>query len=115
MTQFKLHYKETMPFSDQAVQLNLLANTAVAFTVPGTSADMYRIQFSWAYNANVYVGYNVAPVVPPANAATSSPNVEFRPGFDGSGRYVRGGDVLTFISLLATGDSGFSLLKLPSQ
>lgn len=109
---FNTNFLGTLPFSDLTVQIALAATTELTYTVPGTTADLYRCEFSWAYNASVWVGYNTTASVPPAGAITTSSNesLEFRPGI----RYVRGGDVLHFISDSIVTNGGFSLLKLPS-
>jgi hypothetical protein len=109
MTRFNSNFNGALPFSDISGQVGLAANTALPYTVPGDNTTRYRIEFSWSYNANVYVGYNVTAVVPVAGTLTDDANIEFRP----SVRYVRGGDELSFISRDATPDFGFSLLQLP--
>ena len=110
MTTFNSSFDETRPFSDMAVQINLSANVAQSYTILGTSADTYRCEFSFAYNANVWVGFNVTATSPSGGVPTVSNNIELRP----SARYVRGGDVLSFISNANASDVGFSLLKLPA-
>ena len=112
MTRYNSNFEGTLPFSDQTGRIALAANTALPYTIPGTSADQYRMEFSWPYNANVYVGYNTTAVVPVAGAITTSSNIsiELRPKV----RYVRGGDVLSFVSSSLVTDGSFSLLQLPS-
>ena len=109
MTNFNTNFLETLPFSDLTGQLALAANTALTYTVPGTNAIQYRIEFKLAYNANVYVGYNITATVPTPGTLTSNSRIEFRPNV----KYVRGGDVLSFISNALVTDSGFSLLTVP--
>ena len=108
-TPFNSSYNDTTPFSDTTSQFALAANVALPYTVPGDSSMSYRIEFSWAYNANVYVGYRVAATVPTAGTLTSNNNIEFRPKL----KYVKGGDILSFISNTIVTDGGFSLLRLP--
>ena len=109
MTSFNTGFLDTTPFSNLTAQFGLNAGTALPYTVPGTSATSYRATFSWPYNANVWVGYNVTATTPTENTMSSTANMELRPDF----RYVRGGDVLSFISIGAVTDAGISLLTLP--
>lgn len=112
MTKFSTNFLETLPFSDHAVQVGLAANTALPYTIPGTDAAQYRCEFSYAYDANVWVGYNTTAVVPVAGTVTTSSNssIVLRPKI----KYVRGGDVLSFISGSIVSNMGFELLLLPS-
>jgi hypothetical protein len=108
MTDFNTSSLNCLPFSNQTAQLALAANTALTYTVPGNSSMSYRCEFSWAYNANVYVGYNVSATVPSAGTLTSNSAIELRPTI----RFVRGGDVLSFISSSIVSDASFSLLRV---
>ncbi len=112
MTRFNTNYLETLPFSDRTVQVGLAANTELTYTVPGDKSVQYRCEFSYAYDANVWVGYNTAAVVPVAGAVTTSSNtsIVLRPDI----KYVRGEDVLSFISGSLVSNMGFELLLLPS-
>ena len=110
MTIYNEAYDGCFPFSDTSVQIALAASTAVTYTIPGDSSKIYRCEFSWAYNSSVWVGYNIAAIVPPAGVVTSGGNLEFRP----SVRYVKGGDVLSFISDSLITNAGLSLLQLPN-
>lgn len=107
-TQYAQSYEGTSPFSDTCSKLALAANTAVSYTVPGTSANRYKIVFSWPYNANVYVGYNVTATTPSAGNITSSPNLALRP----LEKFVSGGDVLSFISSAVVADGAFELFSI---
>lgn len=106
MTQYQSLYLGTTPFSDTSVSINLVAATVATYTVPGTPQQKYRAKFSWGSGANVYVGLNTIPVASTSGAVTSMPNVEFLPDL----KYVKGGDVLSFLSTSAVTDSGLSLL-----
>lgn len=112
MTRFNTNYLECLPFSDQTVQVALAANTALPYTIPGTNDMQYRCEFSYAYDANVWVGYNTTAVVAVAGTVTTSSNssIVLRPKI----KYVRGGDVLSFISGSIVSNMGFELLLLPS-
>ncbi len=106
-------YRESfgaMPFSDTGTGINLAANTELTYTVPGTSNDQYVCQFAWAYNANVYVAINQTPVLPAAGALGAGYNQELRP----VSKFVRGGDVLHFLSVSAAADNSLSLYSLPA-
>lgn len=110
MTTFNSAFDETRPFSDMAIQIDLTATVAQSYTIPGTTANKYRCEFSFAYNANVWVGFNVTATTPSGGLPTACNNIELRP----VARYVRGGDVLSFISSVNAADVGFSLLQLPA-
>lgn len=107
MTQYLPAY-DAVSFSDTAAQINLTATVVATYTVPGTVANKYRCQFSWAYDASVYVGLNATPVASTGGTITASRNVEFRPTV----KFVKGGDVLSFYSTDDVADSGLSLLSL---
>lgn len=112
-TPYQNAYNNTMPFSDNAPTVALAANTELTYTVPGNSSLRYRVSFSWAYNSNVWVSVNSTASIPTPGTINSSSTQEYRPGADGSARYVRGGDVLHFISdAIITG--GFRLYVLPA-
>lgn len=107
-TPYQNAYNNTVPFSDTSPTVALAANTEITYTVPGDSSQRYRVNFSWSYNANVWVAVNTTVTVPTPGTINSSSTQEYRPGADGSARYVKGGDVLHFISdAIITG--GFSL------
>lgn len=112
MTQYNTSFEGTLPFSDQTVQIALAANTELTYTIPGDATMKYRCEFSWLYNSAVWVGYNTSATVPPPGAVTTTSNVslELRPNI----KFVKGGDVLHFISSSLVTDAGLMLLALPS-
>lgn len=99
----------TTAFSYDAYTINLVANTPLTLTVPGNNSQKYEVQFSWPYNANVWVGFNLAASIPIDGVITSTPNNELRP----DKRFVRGGDVLSFVSSAIVSDSGVRFLTIP--
>lgn len=109
---FNTNYLECLPFSDQTVQVALAASTALTYTIPGDNSIQYRCEFSYANNANVWVGYNTTAIVAPAGAVTTTSNksIVLNPKI----KYVRGGDVLSFISDSIVSNVGMELLVLPS-
>lgn len=111
MTQYNSSFNGTYPFSDTAPQFSLAANVELTYTVPGTSVDLYRVEFSVPYNANIWIGYNATATSPTPATMSSSTRVELMRS--GMARYVKGGDVLHFVSNAIVTDAGFSLLKLP--
>lgn len=108
-TPFRESFGECTPFSNTTAQFGLTAATALSYTVPGQSDQKFRCEFSWPYNANVWVGYNVTATSPTENTMSSNANIELRP----IARYVNGGDVLSFISISAVTDAGLRLLAIP--
>jgi len=112
MTTYNSAYNECYPFSGDTCQFALAANTALTYTVPGDNTVRYRVDFSFPVygNGDVWVGYNVAATSPAAGTITTNRYIELRPDV----RYVRGGDVLSFISNEIVANAGFSLLQLPN-
>lgn len=105
---YNANYLETMPFSDTCVQLNLAANAAQSYTVLGTPEQYFQAYFEYASNSNVFVCNNATATVPAGGTHTTQPYNEFKP----EKRYVRGGDVLSFITPDATAYMGMSLRQL---
>jgi hypothetical protein len=107
---YNSNYDLTIPFSDVSVRIGLAANTVLTYTIPGDALTKYAVRFAYNEIANVFVRLNAAPTVP--TGVSSEPYSEYRPGDDGSQRYVQGGDVLQFITPDATAYVGFSLRQL---
>jgi hypothetical protein len=110
-TPYNNSFDNTTPFSDTASNMALAANTELTYTVPGTGNKKYKAEFSWPYNANVWVSINETAVVPTPGTIVTSARCELRPTY----RYVVGGDVLHFISSSIVTDAGFRLLQLPNS
>lgn len=106
--QYNSNYNETMPFSDTAVQVNCAANVAESFTVPGTTEQQFQAFFEYASNSNVFVCKNTAPTIPASGTVGTQLYNEFKP----QKRYVRGGDVLYFITPDTNAYIGVSLRQL---
>lgn len=108
-TPWNRNFSETFPFSDTGAMMLLAASTALPYTVPGTSATTYRAHFSVSTSQDVWVSLNGTATVPTSNVATATYNQErIDVGFS---RYVKGGDVLSFIST-GTPQVGVSLLQI---
>lgn len=105
---YNANYIETMPFSDTAVQVNCLANAEETFTVPGTVTTQYQAYFEYASNSNVFVRLNATPAIPAGGTVGTEPYNEFKP----KKRYVRGGDVIHFITPDTNAYIGVSLRQL---
>lgn len=106
--QYNANYIETMPFSDTAVQVNCGSNVEQTFTVPGTPEQQFQAYFEYNQSSNVYVCKNATPVIPSSGSVGTQQYNEFRP----KKRYVRGGDVLHFITPDANAYIGVSLRQL---
>lgn len=113
MVAYNSNYDLTIPFSDVCAQVALGVGVEQTYTVPGAATVSYSARFSYAQDANVYVRLNGVAAVPGAGSVASEQYNEFRPGADGSQRYVKGGDVLHFITSDATAFVGVSLRQLP--
>ena len=110
MTEFRSQYNGCYPISDTNINILLAASTAISWTVPGTSSQTYRAEFSVASNADVWVCKSATAAVPTSNTVTSTRYQE-RIGINYA-RYVQGGDVLSFIST-GTPQVGVTLLSMP--
>lgn len=106
-TPFQINFKDTFPVTNTGMQTLLEANTAVTYTVPGTSDQIYRAKFSCQTGAEVWIGFNVVATVPTSNTVTNISKIEFIPLFEA--RYVSGGDTISIIST-GTPQVGISLL-----
>ncbi len=111
--QYNSNFDLTIPFSDVCAQVAMAANAEETYTIPGAATVRYAARFAYTYNSNVFVRLNSAPTTPPGGTVTTQQYSEFRPGDDGSQRYVKGGDVLHFITPDATAYAGVSLRQLP--
>lgn len=110
MTLYNSNFDETYPFTDDTARFALATNVAQTYTVPGTNAVKYKAIFSYNATVNVFVGINTAATVPPAGTNQTTQNIEYRP----YSRYVKGGDVISFMTPDASGYVGVSLWKLPA-
>jgi hypothetical protein len=111
---YNSNYDITVPFSDVCVQFNLATNVEDTFTVPGSATNNYSVRFGYTNNSNVFVCLNATPTIPGSSVVGTQQYNEFRPGDDGSQRFVKGGDVLHFITPDAAGAyMGISLRSLP--
>lgn len=106
--QWNANYIETLPFSDTCFQIHALANAEVSFTVPGTDTQQYQAYFEYASNSNVFVCKNAVPVIPAGGVVGTQSYNEFKP----IKRYVRGGDVIHFITPDTAAYVGVSLRQL---
>lgn len=112
-TLYSTNYDLTMPFVDDSTQFFLAAASDEIYTVPGTSQDVYSVRFSYTESSNIFVSLNDTATIPDGGAPVSTQVfTEFRPGGDGSQRYVKGGDVLHFITPDTTAYVGIRLMKL---
>lgn len=111
---YSSNYEQTIPLSDVCAQIHLTANVGQQFVVPGVDTIKYSVLFSYISTSNVFVCNNAAPVIPAANTVGVQQYNEFRPGEDSvTKRYVKGGDVLHFITPDATAYVGIRLMQLP--
>lgn len=108
-TPYQMNFCECFPFSDTGMDAILAASTALPWTVPGTDKNVYRVSFGCSSNAEIWVKKNGTALVPISNTITTTYEQEFV--VPGMCRYVKGGDVLSFIST-GTPQIGVSLLQL---
>lgn len=105
---YNANYLETMPFSDVCLQLNLATGVPQSWTVPGTSDQYFQAYFEYASNSNIFVRNNGTASAPGGGAQTTQQYNEFKP----EKRYVRGGDVLSFVTPDAVAYMGVSLRQI---
>ena len=105
---YNANYIETMPFSDTCVQVNCGASVEQTYTVPGSPETQYQAYFEYASNSNVFVSKNATPTIPASGTIDEQQFTEFKP----CKRYVRGGDVLHFITPDTNAYIGLSLREL---
>lgn len=98
-------FTNSSPFSGMAPQFALAASVALTYTVPGDSSVQYRAEFSYPYDANVWVALNSTATIPTAGTMSPNSGSVLRPAC----KYVRGGDVLSFISNSIVANAGFEL------
>lgn len=113
--QYNSNYDLTIPFSDVSYQVACSANVEETITIPGTSTNYYSMKLNYNADANVFVCLNSTPTIPSAGTVGSQQYNEYRAGCDGSQRYVRGGDVVHFITPDTSAYIGVSLRQLPGQ
>ncbi len=106
--QYNSNYDGTIPFSDSASQVNCGSNVEQTVTVPGPATAQYQALFEYIQNSNVFICLNATPVIPSIGSVGSQQYNEFRP----KKRYVRGGDVIHFITPDASAFVGVTLRKL---
>jgi len=107
-SQYNENYKGTMAFSDSCAQVGLNINVGQTVTVPGTSNMKYQAFFSYNSSENVYVSLNAAPIIPTLGTVGTQAYSEFRP----RKRYVKGGDVVHFITPDTTAYCGVSFRQI---
>jgi hypothetical protein len=108
-TQYNINHERCRPFSDTCMNALLAASTALTYTVPGSESITYRAEFSCSSTADVWVCNNGTAQVPTSNTAATT---RYQERIDGNTiLFVRGGDVLSFIST-GTPQVGVSLLQI---
>ena len=105
---YNSNYNETIPFSDTDIQIACQANAALSYTVPGSDLMQYQAYFSYTQQSNVFVCKNSAPTIPSNGTVGTQQYNEFKP----IKRYVKGGDVLYFITPDTLAYIGVSLRQL---
>ncbi len=110
---YNSNYDLTIPFSDVCYQIGLLANGEKTITIPGAATVNYSARFTYTENSNVFVRLNGTATVPAGGTVGTQQYGEFRPGSDGSQRYVKGGDIIHLVTPDVSGYVGVSLRQLP--
>ncbi len=105
---YNSNYDGTLPFSDTCSQINCGSNVEQTVTIPGTTTTQYQALFAYTQASNVFVRLNGVPTIPSSGTVGSQQYGEFRP----EKRYVKGGDVLHFITPDANAYIGLSLRQL---
>lgn len=105
---YNCNYDGTMPFSDVCIQVNCATGVAQTYTVPGGPTTQYQALFEYNQSSNVFIRLNGVPTTPAAGTQSTQQYSEFRP----HKRYVKGGDVIQFITPDANAYIGVSLRQL---
>ena len=108
---YNANFIETMSFSDTCLQLNLAATAVQSWTVPGVSDKFFQAYFTYNCNANVFVCKNGTASIPSSGTNTTQQYNEFKP----KKRYVRGGDVLSFVTPDTVAYMGISIREIPGS
>jgi len=90
------NYNDTTNFSDTTTRIALTSGSTVTYTVPGLATDNLQVIFTLTDDSTLFVGYNKTATVPAANSVTSDQFIELMK--NGFKRFVRGGDVLSFVT-----------------
>jgi len=110
VTPYNKNFQNVHSFSNTNLNALLAASTALPFTVPGVSTQLFRAKFRSSSTAEIYISVNGTATIPSAGAGSFVANQEMIP-LDEC-RYLRGGDVLSFIS---SGTPAFSMQLLLLQ
>lgn len=112
MTLYSGNRNDVLSFTEINAIAFLNANIISSFTVPGDSSDIYVANFQWNGPDSIFVGLNsdLTPLLSPIVSPTLFSCIEFRP----PARYVKGGDVLSFLTPVDVSDPcSVSLRTLP--
>lgn len=109
VAQYHNNYIDTTNFSDTTSRMTLTTGVAQTVTVPGDSSNKLQAIFGYASDSEIMVGYNEAPTVPANDTVIDTGRVEVNP----IKRFVKGGDVLHFMTPDATALVGVSFRALP--
>lgn len=113
-TSFNSNFNLSIPFSDESVQIHLDQNTDETYIVPGDKSVIYAVYFGYNLSSNVFVSLNAPFAIPAAGNVSTQRFAELNPGFSGGQRYVKGGDILHFITPDASAFVSIALKRLPS-
>ena len=102
---YSSNYDVTLGFCGTAPQMALAQNIPLSYTVPGAATQKYVVTFSYPDDVMVYVALNATATVPTAGTINPNSVSEAKP----SQRFVKGGDVLSFITPNVTTQCGISL------
>tara|TARA_R110000868_G_scaffold161317_1_gene391499 strand:+ start:5843 stop:6181 length:339 start_codon:yes stop_codon:yes gene_type:complete len=109
--QYHNNYIDTTNFSDVTTRIALTSGNTLTYTVPGLATNNMQAIFTLTDDATLFVGYNKTATVPALNTVTSDQFIELMK--DGFKRFVRGGDVLSFVTPDPMVYVGISLRALP--
>jgi len=105
------NYLDTTNFSDTTTRIALTSGNTLTYTVPGLATSNMQVIFTLTDDATLFVGYNKTATVPAPNTVTSDQFIELMK--NGFKRFVRGGDVLSFVTPDPMTYVGISLRALP--
>lgn len=94
-TTYNRNFGDTVPWTDDCVQVHATANTSGSITVPGGTQLTYKAVFDINRAANnIFFRRGAAPTIPGANVVATQQYNQFNP----DELYVNGGDLIYYIT-----------------
>jgi len=110
---YNTNYDLSMGWSDACAQISVESGTPQTYTVVGASTTIFSVRFTYTSISNVWVTLNSnSSAIPSSGSVGVLQHAEYRPGCDGTQRYVKGGDVLYFQTTDMNAYIGLRLMQI---